>query len=931
MNTIAKNISVLAFLAAIFVTTANAASYYIDSNSGNDSNTGTASWRAWKSLTKLETTTFAAGDTIYLQCKSKWLTPLKLKTGTSGITITSYGYCSNGGLPQIDVAEKPTWTQIAGTDLWQSDVNFLVSQVRLNGTIIDPARYPDVGYLTISSQLFTGETTTAITSGERNNQLVPNRIEDVDLGPTKSLVGARIVIRTNEYTFEGRQVLNVDLTTNGSLRWSTSATSPEVLTQPTRYRAMPNYGYFFTGKQWMISRPSQWAFEKTSTTGGRLIVSLPPGSTPTTLPILVTKENSIGVDLHQVMSPQAITIKKIKVLGADIGINVMQASNFVFDSVQVLAPTYAGLIANNSKNIQIRNSTIIDAGIAGILANTSEDFRVENNTLQNIGMKPFGSTSSFGQGISGIMVAARSVRAVINNNTLSNIAYLGLFIYGMDTTGSNFNQIINNKLTNTCVLLRDCSAIYTTGRFGPTRDLYYNNALISGNTVENVIGGSDGAPNPLNNSVSGIYLDDYAYGVRVQKNTIINSHWGMLLHGAATNIISENTFYTNRDRDIYLSENIADPSCPLYPGTTIRNCLFGNQITLNKFMSLRTNEVILESSIYSDTQNFATYSGNTYSDFFSRKIYKTIRPGVVTSYTLDEWKASPRGLADSSSLYGQFGLAKYTLNSFVNSVIYNFDLNTTDWGSGWGAVTKAPYSVCGNVLDCFSYRSYATTGTRDFDLIKGAKFSLVAGKKYILQFDIKTTLPTPTRFYYLLVPSTAYNSIGTPYGPNELFATTQWQTVSMMFTATTTTLSSFYLEAAPIPIVEGQGFYLDNFSISEVNVNDLPMPVSDVSAVLVNKSPSRTRMSCPFKNVYGSPLPKCYEMITFPEGNVVDWSSFYVEPNSSRVVIWKNHPYRDSDFDTVADWTIPNSVVADDCPNSNPTEGVDYRGCNFNQ
>ena len=76
--------------------------YYIDASGGNDSNNGNSSAFAWKSLTKVNATTFAAGDSILFKSGCTWIGQLYPKgSGSSGspIVINKYG---TGNLPYID-------------------------------------------------------------------------------------------------------------------------------------------------------------------------------------------------------------------------------------------------------------------------------------------------------------------------------------------------------------------------------------------------------------------------------------------------------------------------------------------------------------------------------------------------------------------------------------------------------------------------------------------------------------------------------------------------------------------------------------------------------------------------------------------------------------------------------------------------------------
>ncbi|MGE5138223.1 MAG: hypothetical protein ACM3JD_02070, partial [Rudaea sp.] len=70
------------------------ATYYIDSASGRDANPGTSPSRAWRSLSRVNSTTFQPGDRILLRAGSTWTGQLWPKgSGTAGrpIAIDRYG------------------------------------------------------------------------------------------------------------------------------------------------------------------------------------------------------------------------------------------------------------------------------------------------------------------------------------------------------------------------------------------------------------------------------------------------------------------------------------------------------------------------------------------------------------------------------------------------------------------------------------------------------------------------------------------------------------------------------------------------------------------------------------------------------------------------------------------------------------------------
>jgi hypothetical protein len=78
-----------------------ATSYYVNSSTGSNSNTGTSSSTPWLDFTNINSHTFVAGDNIYLACGSSWNQEMDLHgsgSSTSVITLTSYG---SGAKPKI--------------------------------------------------------------------------------------------------------------------------------------------------------------------------------------------------------------------------------------------------------------------------------------------------------------------------------------------------------------------------------------------------------------------------------------------------------------------------------------------------------------------------------------------------------------------------------------------------------------------------------------------------------------------------------------------------------------------------------------------------------------------------------------------------------------------------------------------------------------
>lgn len=87
---------------AAVVPTGSGQSYYVDSVEGSDENAGTTMEEPWKSIEKINQTTFQPGDTIQLKAGSEWdgvtLSPKGSGTNESPIILSAYG---EGELPKL--------------------------------------------------------------------------------------------------------------------------------------------------------------------------------------------------------------------------------------------------------------------------------------------------------------------------------------------------------------------------------------------------------------------------------------------------------------------------------------------------------------------------------------------------------------------------------------------------------------------------------------------------------------------------------------------------------------------------------------------------------------------------------------------------------------------------------------------------------------
>lgn len=96
----------------------SAATYYVDSAAGSDGNTGTTSATAWQTLTKVNATTFVAGDSVLFKRGGAWtgqLHPLGSGSSSAQITIDAYG---SGAAPLIQGAGAVSALLLSNQQYW---------------------------------------------------------------------------------------------------------------------------------------------------------------------------------------------------------------------------------------------------------------------------------------------------------------------------------------------------------------------------------------------------------------------------------------------------------------------------------------------------------------------------------------------------------------------------------------------------------------------------------------------------------------------------------------------------------------------------------------------------------------------------------------------------------------------------------------------
>ena len=90
------------YILLFFSSTVFAKDYFVNSFSGNDSNSGFSEEHAWKSLEKINQFEFKPGDTIFLMPNAEFFGQFKpTVSGKKDAPITLTAFHSDKGLPKI--------------------------------------------------------------------------------------------------------------------------------------------------------------------------------------------------------------------------------------------------------------------------------------------------------------------------------------------------------------------------------------------------------------------------------------------------------------------------------------------------------------------------------------------------------------------------------------------------------------------------------------------------------------------------------------------------------------------------------------------------------------------------------------------------------------------------------------------------------------
>jgi hypothetical protein len=240
----------------------------------------------------------------------------------------------------------------------------------------------------------------------------------------------------------------------------------------------------------------------------------------------------------------------------------------------------------HTTGITVRGITIKSFATIGILAQYASNVTIDSNHVADI------YSNAWSQGA--IVLGNSISNATVTHNFIDNINYGG--VVAVNVVGDTLENVLieNNSISNTCLSVADCGAIYADNRGHNASNIVIHNNVIShyGTT---------------SNESKGIYLDDEISHVSVTNNIISGTGmFGLQIHGGDHNVFRNNVFDISGATQLALYE---------YDGDTYPNYgMSGNEFTCNIVYSSASPPYELWHTTLVAQDTLPNVNGNIYWD-----------------------------------------------------------------------------------------------------------------------------------------------------------------------------------------------------------------------------------------------------------------------------------------------------------------------------
>jgi parallel beta-helix repeat protein len=538
--------------------------YYV-SNSGDDANAGTSASAPWKSLAKVHATALSPADAVLFRRGDEWAGTLTISaSGTAGKAIV-YGAYGTGAKPKLYGSEPITgWTQHAGS-IYTTKYDKPVSQLFLDGARLRVARYPNAGYIDVSSLQ------------------TSSRFMADSLDATLDYVGATWLGRTNYWIMETKLV-------------TVSASKTLTLDSAPSHDLEVGQGFFLMNKLAFLDQPGEWFHDSATST---IYLWTPNGDSPDNY----TVRGSVHDTGIYADNRDHVTIRDLNILQQrKVGIHSPNCDYFTIRNNQISLQEEVG-IRNDSSSLELTIADNVIRGIngIGIWLWDATNLLVTDNQLYDMAVWDGLGTAGLFRINAGSAMEIHGTNHVIRYNRIVGTGGVGIFYRGAAAVEHNFIQ-------NVCLIKDDGGGIYT------------NTAGSGGKVRQNIVLDAIGTPEGFTSTralAECIYIDEIAANVTVENNTLARcTNSGIKLHKNEGSVVRYNTIMDARQSiHVLLSSGTAKSNIH-------DNIMFAASAT-DDYLE---RQVFINSSSGNASYDYNTYvnpyaksgvfrGGNTYYDF----------------------------------------------------------------------------------------------------------------------------------------------------------------------------------------------------------------------------------------------------------------------------------------------------------------------------
>ena len=722
----------------------NAKNFYI-SATGSDANTGLTSTTPWRTISKINASTFASGDSILFKCGEGFYGTLTPKT--NGVNFSSYG---TGAKPIITGLTTISSFTNLGNNIWEAVVPgglATLNMVIIDGVLTPMGRYPNAntangGYNTYESYV--------------NNY----SITDNQLTASPNFTGGDLVVR------------KVDFATARTTITSHSGTKLN-FTIPAGSSFTTGYGYFIENSPATLDQNGEWYYNPTTHKISIFYTSTPPAIQVATLANLVSTLNSPGYTRNQ------ISFKNIAFKGSEsIMMNLSYCNNMTIDNCEFYFAGVNAIEHRSMNSFLIQNSKFNDINMVGIHEGnpgSGNGITIQNNTIRRIGINPgmISKSSTYHEGASSTGISIGATNLLIKQNIIDSVGYNGISI-----VKTKNNQIFRkNTISNFCFIKNDGGGIYNSGMRGDA--LPTINPIIDSNIIFSSLNAGNGTTKPKNPHARAIYLDASSSNINIFKNTIFNCYEGIYISQAQNVVIRGNTIY---DAGSYIPTiNTFSSQMSILDANNGYQHTRKNKITNNIFFSKYAHQLpYYQDDRYNGVDSIGIIDSNYYANpmnTYPAFITNTTTSSIIDLYSLGQWRvAHPKYDANSKPSpvsIPQFSSVFIGSNKSPNETFSANIASTTGYSNP--AVHTISWDGTSQINGTGSIKLTNNVTSKNFTQVSQIIGALDASKKYVLRFKTKGAKPGTFQTYlqqwtgaYAIITSIQKGSIGVGVEQHEI-------------------------------------------------------------------------------------------------------------------------------------------------------------------